>query len=400
VDASFAPEPGLLSDATLAETGDRLALSAGNAIALVEKSSGIVTFSEPIGPRLSPPVTDANGIIRSLASTGSYDFDSSGNLLHTSAIGGPPDGMRIDPPTPVLEPDHGYYYVDPTRNVCGRSWCTPLDVSSAGATQVVGGAGDMIFVMVGFEGLSAFSASTGQRLGSFRGADGDIEQAFIGYDWALGWDFQIQIGAIDSFDVCRQPRWSSRREALYVDASSIITLGERLVSTKWDVDDQGKRISADRMYLYAADGTVVLGPVAGQGEPYLAGADGALYTINCVYADPPANQLIAYSADLQELWRVDLGRPGNCPVGNGVLDEDGVLYLLRTLGSAASAFEVIAIQTQSPGLAESSWPSIRHDNRASAWLTSLPPLAGPTHDLDGSVDVGPSEVPNAAATAE
>jgi hypothetical protein len=52
VNASWSPEPGLLGDATLAETGDRLALSAGNAIALVEKRSGTA----------APDVLDASAV--------------------------------------------------------------------------------------------------------------------------------------------------------------------------------------------------------------------------------------------------------------------------------------------------------------------------------------------------
>jgi hypothetical protein len=47
-------------------------------------------------------------------------------------------------------------------------------------------------------------------------------------------------------------------------------------------------------------------------------------------------------------------------------------YLMRGLTSG-DGVEIVAIQTQSPGLAESSWPSLRHDNRGTMWLTSLPP---------------------------
>jgi len=54
---------------------------------------------------------------------------------------------------------------------------------------------------------------------------------------------------------------------------------------------------------------------------------------------------------------------------------------------------VLAIQTQSPGLAESSWPSLRRDNRGTMWLTPLPPASsnGPTVDAS---DDPPADVPS------
>jgi hypothetical protein len=59
--------------------------------------------------------------------------------------------------------------------------------------------------------------------------------------------------------------------------------------------------------------------------------------------------------------------------GNVVLDDDGVMYLSRQ--GETSGAEIIAIQTRSPGLADSSWPSLRHDNRGTAWLVSGAPAA-------------------------
>jgi len=140
------------------------------------------------------------------------------------------------------------------------------------------------------------------------------------------------------------------------------------------------------MYKYSADGTVVLGPVPGQGEPYLAGADGTIYTVNCALSSPKANQLIAWTSDLKEMWRLDLGKLDHCPVGNGVLDDDGIIYLALTRKEVGGV-DILAIQTQSPGLAESSWPSLLHDNRGTMWLTPLPPPA-PSQPVDTSVDSG------------
>jgi hypothetical protein len=47
-----------------------------------------------------------------------------------------------------------------------------------------------------------------------------------------------------------------------------------------------------------------------------------------------------------------------------VVTDDGILY---TRVQTSTAETVVAIQTKSPGLASSSWPTLRHDNRASGW---------------------------------
>jgi hypothetical protein len=54
--------------------------------------------------------------------------------------------------------------------------------------------------------------------------------------------------------------------------------------------------------------------------------------------------------------------------GNVVLDDSGVMFLTRRGDAGSNATEMIAIQTTSPGLANSSWPSLRHDNRGTSWL--------------------------------
>jgi hypothetical protein len=107
-----------------------------------------------------------------------------------------------------------------------------------------------------------------------------------------------------------------------------------------------------------------------------------------VFSSPKVNELIAYTSDLEEMWRLNLGKPDNCPIGNGVLDEDGVLYLARALSGGDENVEILAIQTQSPGLAESSWPSLRHDNRGTMWLVPLPPLSDAGQGVDGLVQTG------------
>ncbi len=58
-----------------------------------------------------------------------------------------------------------------------------------------------------------------------------------------------------------------------------------------------------------------------------------------------------------------------------VLVEHGMMYLVHP--SEKGAVEVVGIQTRSPGLADSSWPSLRHDNRGTAWLVPGVPSSAP-----------------------
>ena len=145
------------------------------------------------------------------------------------------------------------------------------------------------------------------------------------------------------------------------------------------------------LLLFDMNGNTITGPVAAEGRPLVAGADGTIYTVGCQASQqvgtPATNWILAYSSDLAELWRFDLGG-GSClgMTGSVVLDEDGVMYLMRSSPNT-SGTQVMAIQTRSPGLADSSWPSWRHDNRGTAWL--VPGTAGST--TSGDADVSDAE---------
>ena len=99
------------------------------------------------------------------------------------------------------------------------------------------------------------------------------------------------------------------------------------------------------------------------GTPRALGADGAVYTLACL-ADTGAATLYAYGANLTSAWSLDLGAP--CSTGAVVLADDGTLYAARRRGGGV---EVIAVQTASPGLADTAWPAEHHDNRRTGWLS-------------------------------
>lgn len=74
--------------------------------------------------------------------------------------------------------------------------------------------------------------------------------------------------------------------------------------------------------------------------------------------------LLAYSWNLEKLWSLDLGQ--GCSQAGGVLGDDGVLYFARQLDAG---IQVVAVQTQSPGLAQTAMPIWwYYNNRHTGWL--------------------------------
>src|SRR5215212_2009744 len=73
-----------------------------------------------------------------------------------------------------------------------------------------------------------------------------------------------------------------------------------------------------------------------------------------------SSSLVALSPALETLWTLDL--PGVFRnYATAVMADDGILYAQM---STSAGNEIIAVQTTSPGLASSSWPSRRHANRS------------------------------------
>ena len=178
------------------------------------------------------------------------------------------------------------------------------------------------------------------------------------------------------FDTCGRLRWSGT-----LKGAGVVASGELLaISTD---------TRSGTLFLSDMLGNVVAGPAPAEGWPIAAAADGAIYTFRCDDAATSTNRVLAYSRDLEELWRLDLGGDA-CKgmTGNVILDDTGVMYLMRRGDSGADATEMIAIQTTSPGLADSSWPSWRHDNRGTAWLV---PGTGASDATDGGAVVDAPE---------
>jgi hypothetical protein len=232
----------------------------------------------------------------------------------------------------------------------------------------MGGGGKALFTAIGESRTDAFDTKTGMVLGSFIDPADGRSFTWQWGAWLEGWDLGISYDNIIVFDTCGVSRWAGSP----IGGGGVMASGELIVvSTSTQVG---------QLMLFNTGGGIVAGPSPAEGQPLAAGADGTIYMVSCQGGTPSLNLILAYSSDLRELWRFDLGGDFCMGMtGNVVLDDDGVMYLMRSSPNI-SGTQLMAIQTGSPGLADSSWPSWRHDNRGTAWLV---PGGGAGTALDG-----------------
>ncbi len=368
--------------------GGRIACSFGTRIVILEKDGQLVS-SEAYGGRLSlsRPTADREENLYFASMLSAYSVDRNGKIRWTRPYAVPavdPEGLHrggVPPDTFALDPDGTLYggaadgQVHAIRAADGQVlWSvkagrTPV-TSRLEFAWAAAGAGSALIVKDGIRGTWVFDAKTGARKKQIVTKQGypllpGEGGMVLGHSWGF-------LSAFFSFDNC----WNQRLELP-------ATRRNRYVSVTSADDDQGlevtwsygtERESDDEMYLWAPDGKKVLGPKPGDGRPLAVGADGTIYTTSCISLRRAPEyytaSISAFSPDLELLWRLDLGNL--CTVGSAALDEDGVLYVVRQLGRDHVTSELVAIQTASPGLADSSWPSWRHDNQGTSWLVSRP----------------------------
>ncbi|MEM9493372.1 MAG: hypothetical protein AAGC55_29760, partial [Myxococcota bacterium] len=162
---------------------------------------------------------------------------------------------------------------------------------------------------------------------------------------------------ITALDPCSRTRWTITPERPQWPVL-LLPGDELLVAERDDVEDS--EIAVTR---YSAAGERMAGPTPAA-APWLAGSDGTIYGLACdTDGHEGPSRLIAYSPELVELWRLELGP--SCPSGGPALADDGTLYFTWY---AERATELVAVQTHSPGPADSSWPMRQRDNRNTGWL--------------------------------
>ncbi|MBN2574428.1 MAG: PQQ-binding-like beta-propeller repeat protein [Deltaproteobacteria bacterium] len=357
--------------------GDRLAFQAGAFIYFVNKDG---TDPQSYGAASSGSypsgvVADLEGNVYSVAQGSIFSLDRTGRLRWQGGGAGQLQGEFPYYDPPVLGPDGVVYGVASDERVYalrtsdGKTlWSKPAPKDKYHASYMAGGVGNGLFVQMGADRTDVLNTTDGSTMGTIRVLiDGVPKTPSSGLSDVYAWTFGIAQSADFVYDACGNLRWS-KWSRLAPNASGVIAVGERLVVTSYQTDEHGNPLSPNMMTLYDAEGTVVGGPMPVEGRPLAAGADGTIYTVRCEGGTPPINRIVAYTSDLLPLWSFDLGGDFCLGMnGNVVLDDDGVMYLKRTSPNLSST-QVMAIQTRSPGLADSSWPSWRHDNRGTAWL--------------------------------
>jgi outer membrane protein assembly factor BamB len=331
----------------------RLAVQTADRLIFVNKDGSDpqdVKYS-PVGDLPSNVAADAEGNVYFVARDGVYSVDATGKLLWNRLLGSNSggEGEFATHSPPVLGPDGVLYATTSSEDVVAlrtSDGSVLWSYSAFGNTyspKILGGGGKSLFVTVDAERTDALDTGTGELLGS------PIRPKYgrsLGGDWGgwvEGWEFGIAYSNGYVFDQCGSFKWSKEPYG----KSGVIAAGELMVVAP-----------PDKLALFNAAGEMVAGPSSAKGHPVAAGADGTIYTVD-------GRIVLAHLLDLTELWRLDLGSGAEI-TGTVVLDDDGMMYLVHP--SESGGTELVAIQTRSPGLADSSWPSIRHDNRGTAWL--------------------------------
>jgi outer membrane protein assembly factor BamB len=380
-------------------SGDRIAFQAGTYVYFLNKDGTNpqrVSHTSFISCA-SGVAADAEGNVYSVLPEGVLSLNPSGGARW---MGGGGRGSQSESAyyyPPVVAPDGVVYAAtsdDRVYALRAKDGSAVWSKTVQGA-RMLGGAGNGLFVVANGRGVSVLDTAQGRSLGTLSVMVDGKASIFLAEwgGWLLGWDWGIVSGTNWVHDPCGTVRWSMYNNQTYYGGGGPLAVGELLVATMGERD--GDTWASRGIAVFDASGAQVASAPSAKGIVAAIGADGTVYTVNCEGGtaqggSPPAFPLRAYSPDLMEQWSFELG-PDSCNMtGNVVLDEDGVLYLMRRSPNITGT-QVMAIQTRSPGLADSSWPSWRHDNRGTAWL--VPGVAA-----SGDADVPEAqEAPDAAA---
>jgi outer membrane protein assembly factor BamB len=397
-------------------SGSNLVAATESGICLVDKT-GEGTIASGWRPELrnypSAATTDVDGTIYFSAPGGTYALNPDGTLKWRQKEGAVPYGDDTPGPSRgkalALDPAGVLYGVSGDQQVRAfRSsdgavlWRYAIGQlhypTFEDQSTVLGGAGNALFVRPGSEATRILDKRDGTEIGRLVLDDGTDSIAGWTTNFALGFSGTIFEG-LWFFDTCGRPLLptgipttvSSTRIDNYLGGT--VGRNEGYAVYLFATDGEYNPIAkTDRLSLYDRQGNQVRGPTSGKGQPMAVGADDTLYTISCYMTNPAENRLYAYDSTLNELWHLDLGKTAHCPMGHGVLDDDGVLYLTISHEQGGGGQDMMAIQTKSPGLARSAWPMTRHDVHGTMWFVPL--------DSPAATDGGASATGGDGGTAE
>jgi hypothetical protein len=143
----------------------------------------------------------------------------------------------------------------------------------------------------------------------------------------------------------------------YLYAEGVGPLGVAYVSS-WTRTSTASTSGERKLMAIAPEGTV-LATARTPGLLMAIGADGTVYLPDC--STQPV-EIVALGDRLGGLWRLPI--EGRCPE-DVLLGDGGLLYLLTWQDPS---YRIVAVQTTSPGLAPTGWPTPGHDARSTRWL--------------------------------
>ncbi len=375
--SAAAPPGTIVMDAVLTKsiatallvTPDRLYMTAGGRVYVMNHDAQLIASHVSAGYEgVGAPVTDEGGNVY-FAGESIYSVDKQGAWRYIVPLddAAPQAGRSLlfHDGTLFTAAGDGYLYaLDAATGA--RKWRREVGKNVNGPAVLLGGvAGAVMAITRGATPSSRlYDVATGAPLATFTTPKGDPEYGLM-FGRALGIVTQRMDDTTGPYpwmhiavlDPCSKPRFTI--EPTRPQWPALIAPGDELLVVERD-DVRGSQTFVSG---YGPDGTKLIGPVPAA-TPWAVGADGTIYGLTC---DSPGvdgpSRLIAYDPQLHEQWRLELGP--SCPITTPVIGDDGRLYFARYAGGAT---ELIGVQTTSPGLASSSWPTRRHDAHGTGWL--------------------------------
>ncbi|OIP40217.1 MAG: hypothetical protein AUK47_08875 [Deltaproteobacteria bacterium CG2_30_63_29] len=361
--------PGGSFKGSLAKAGDRMAYLSGNTLVILDtEGNPINTFQDPTAlTGNGPPVADADGNfyfgaanVISVTSEGEplWRFELGPDIAgtettYTSQLTLSPDGVLYFSAT------DGYLYAVKADDGT-QVWRQEVGLSKYGRYPYGAyvGIGDALIAERGYHDpqtgtVSQHPVIDGEPMSVNRASYSHL----FGYK-VINADSQ-QFG-VPVMDMCGELQWSLPGKTAF---AVLVGFANSIVAI-----DDGEPV------IYSSDGEPQAGPIPLDWNylPKAIGADGTIYYTYCTdfsNMDGSVMSVQAYSPTLQRLWSVELGKP--CLDEPPVLADDGVLYVLRSKNEQQPPhLELTAIQTGSPGLANTAYPTLRVNNRRTGWVGS------------------------------
>jgi len=367
--------PGGTNTGPLAMAGDRLAYLSSTTLVILDTEGNFVnSFQESTAfTGHGPPVADEEGNfyfgaaeVISVTSDGQprWHFALGGDILgsettYTSLLTLSPDGILYFSAT-----DGFLYAVRATDGT--QLWRQKVGLTKYGGHSPYGaylGIGDVLIAEKGYH-----DRKTGTLIASHPVIDGEpMPVNLASFTHLFGYrviDKDNLLFYRPAMDKCGDQKWS-------------FPSGKSLYANLVGFNDTILTNYGDEAFIYSSDGEPLVGPAPLDLHyfPKAIGADGTLYYNYCTelyQKDRGVASVQAYSPQLELLWSVELGK--SCTDEPFVLADDGRLYVLRSTFEEfpdhleLKGLELTAIQTASPGLANTAYPTLRTNNRRTGWI--------------------------------